>query len=244
MKMNIEEAIENLDQLEDESLYRKESYEYAENQEIVENIEDLKADLRLVGDEVGYEEEIPGLDGLSREDMKSKERIEDIKRSAEQLREREQKAPLEEGKKKMHEAVESAVVEIEIYQLSADAPWRFRDLQDGQKIDFAQYESVWKGTMAEKGQSIEAQLEIIYEKFNCNHPKDFKGHSLSVSDVVAVDHQLYYCKDIGFEKMKLEKDKEHDVLVSALQKEKQRPKKRSLLVDVDSGKNYGRERKI
>jgi len=34
--MNIEEALENLDQLEDESIYRDDSREYAENQEIIE----------------------------------------------------------------------------------------------------------------------------------------------------------------------------------------------------------------
>ena len=33
--MNIEEALENLDQLEDESIYRDDSCEYAENQEII-----------------------------------------------------------------------------------------------------------------------------------------------------------------------------------------------------------------
>ena len=136
--MNIEEALENLDQLEDESIYRDDSCEYAENQEIIAHIEDLKEELHQVGDEVGYEEEIPGLDGISREDMKSDERIEEVKRSAEQLREREQKAQLQDVKKEMGEVIAAAIVEVEIYQLSEDAPWRFRDLQAGQKIDFDQ----------------------------------------------------------------------------------------------------------
>ena len=92
--------------------------------------------------------------------------------------------------------------------------------------------------------TIDAQLENIYEKFNCNRPKDFQGHSLSVSDIVAVDRQLYYCKDIGFEKMKLVKGKENDVLVSAAQQEKQRPKKRSLRVELSNGKGCERERDL
>ena len=33
-----------------------------------------------------------------------------------------------------------------------------------------------------------ASLEDIYTRFNIDHPKDFKGHSLSVSDVVVL-HQ-------------------------------------------------------
>ena len=118
--MNIEEALENLDQLEDESIYRDYSREYAENQEIIAHIEDLKEELHQVGDEVGYEEEIPGLDGISREDMKSDERIEAVKRSAEQLREREQKAQLQDVKKEMGEVIAAAIVEVEIYQLSGD----------------------------------------------------------------------------------------------------------------------------
>ena len=137
--MNIEEALENLDQLEDESIYRDDSCEYAENQEIIAHIEDLKEELHQVGDEVGYEEEIPGLAGISREDMKSNARIEEVKRSAEQLREREQKAQQQDVKKEMGEVIAVAIVEVEIYQLSADAPWRFRDLQAGQKIDFYHY---------------------------------------------------------------------------------------------------------
>ena len=112
--MNIEEALENLDQLEDESIYRDDSCEYAENQEIIAHIEDLKEELHQVGDEVGYEEEIPGLAGISREDMKSNARIEEVKRSAEQLREREQKAQQQDVKKEMGEVIAAAIVEVEI----------------------------------------------------------------------------------------------------------------------------------
>ena len=125
--MNIEEALENLDQLEDESIYRDDSREYAENQEIIAHIEDLKEELHQVGDEVGYEEEIPGLAGISREDMKSNARIEEVKRSAEQLREREQKAQQQDVKKEMGEVIAASIVEVEIYQLSSDAPWRFQE---------------------------------------------------------------------------------------------------------------------
>ena len=65
---------------------------------------------------------------------------------------------------------------------------------------------------------------------------------MSVSDIVAVDRQLYYCKDIGFEKMKLVKGKETDVLVSVAQQEKQRPKKRSLRVERNESRGKGMER--
>lgn len=43
------------------------------------------------------------------------------------------------------------------------------------------YDSVYKGTL-EPGMT----LESLFEKFNVDRPEDFKGHSLSVSDVVVV----------------------------------------------------------
>lgn len=48
-------------------------------------------------------------------------------------------------------------------------------------------------------------LEDIYTRFNINHPHDFKGHSLSVSDIVVL-HQngqdtAYYVDSIGFKEL-------------------------------------------
>lgn len=45
-------------------------------------------------------------------------------------------------------------------------------------------------------------LERLYEKFNIGIPEGFRGHSMSVSDVVAVKKDgkitCYYCDRIGF----------------------------------------------
>ena len=48
-------------------------------------------------------------------------------------------------------------------------------------------------------------LEDIYTRFNIDHPKDFKGHSLSVSDVVVL-HQngqdtAHYVDSFGYKKV-------------------------------------------
>lgn len=45
-------------------------------------------------------------------------------------------------------------------------------------------------------------LERLFVKFNTNHPADFKGHSLSVSDVVELDGKHYYCDSFGYEEIK------------------------------------------
>lgn len=48
-------------------------------------------------------------------------------------------------------------------------------------------------------------LDKLFEKFNVNHPSDFKGHSMSVSDVVAVrgkkNWHWYYCDSFGWEEI-------------------------------------------
>ena len=48
-------------------------------------------------------------------------------------------------------------------------------------------------------------LDWIYEKFNINHPKDFYGHSLSVSDIIVFQRDsvvcCYYVDSIGFKKV-------------------------------------------
>ena len=53
----------------------------------------------------------------------------------------------------------------------------------GLAVDRANYELVYTASLA-PGTS----LDDIFTRFNIDHPKDFKGHSLSVSDVVVL-HQ-------------------------------------------------------
>ena len=48
-------------------------------------------------------------------------------------------------------------------------------------------------------------LEDIYRRFNMDHPEDFKGHSLSVSDVVVLHGNgadaAWYVDSIGFKEL-------------------------------------------
>lgn len=55
-------------------------------------------------------------------------------------------------------------------------------------------------------------LEDIYREFNIDKPEEFKGRSLSVSDVVEVTNDqgnaaFYYCDNIGFKKIEFEPEK-------------------------------------
>ena len=67
----------------------------------------------------------------------------------------------------------------------------------GNVVDKANYELVYSAELT-PGTS----LEDIYTRFNIDHPKDFKGHSLSVSDVVVL-HQngqdaAHYVDSFGY----------------------------------------------
>ena len=51
------------------------------------------------------------------------------------------------------------------------------------------YELIYVGELSELQEQTEGEmLEAIYEKFNIDHPEDYRGYSLSVSDIVAL-HQ-------------------------------------------------------
>ena len=67
----------------------------------------------------------------------------------------------------------------------------------GLAVDPANYAQIYTAPL-ESGMSLEG----IFERFNLDHPKDFKGHSLSVSDVVVL-HQngqdtAHYVDSIGY----------------------------------------------
>ena len=91
-----------------------------------------------------------------------------------------------------------------IYQLKpgdATRDYRFEPLDairnNGLSVKPENYELVYTAPLTEQD-----SLESIYTRFNIDHPADFKGHSLSVSDIVVL-HQdgkdtAHYCDRFGF----------------------------------------------
>lgn len=64
------------------------------------------------------------------------------------------------------------------------------------KFNINDYKEVYEGEL--EGSSNYAVLEKLFEIFNINHPKDFRGHSLSVSDIVVLDGGYWYCDSHGW----------------------------------------------
>lgn len=67
--------------------------------------------------------------------------------------------------------------------------------------DFENYDAVYSGTL-DCADSTNVMLENLYTRFNLDHPKDFTGRSVSVSDVIALRQNgivsYYYVDSVGF----------------------------------------------
>ena len=94
-----------------------------------------------------------------------------------------------------------------ILQLKPDAPaeLRFCSLQALPQPPFpGNYDTIYTGQIA-CTQEQTATLEQLFELFNRNPPGDFTGHSLSVSDIVALKQagvvSYHYCDSIGFQEL-------------------------------------------
>ena len=119
-------------------------------------------------------------------------------RSTEQAQEEVKTAP---------EAAEQNKDTFSIYQLKRGDETRDlrfepydRLIATGHSVDAANYDLIYTADL-----TPDMTLGSIWETFNIDHPKDFKGHSLSVSDVVVL-HQngqdtAHYVDSIGYKEV-------------------------------------------
>ena len=97
-------------------------------------------------------------------------------------------------------------MEFKIYQLinSRETDYGFMGWNIAKKHGFkiSDYQEVYSGEREKKG-----ILDNLFKEFNLYHPADFRGHSLSVSDVVALkepenDYWYWsYCDSWGWEEI-------------------------------------------
>lgn len=77
--------------------------------------------------------------------------------------------------------------------------------QHSPNVDCKIYDKVFEGDINCNN------LESIYRKFNLDHPADYVGRSLSVSDVVevkdseSIEPGFYFCDDFGFKEVQFDK---------------------------------------
>lgn len=71
---------------------------------------------------------------------------------------------------------------------------------NGEDVRKSWYNEVYSGEVDPKN-SIMTTLEKLFYIFNRCHPSDFRGHSISMSDVVYLDGKYYYCDSFGFKEL-------------------------------------------
>lgn len=96
----------------------------------------------------------------------------------------------------------------EIFQITDEADNKhdiiFESLNNLHKrsfpVDSRNYKSVYTGILREN-----EDLEDLFEKFNVDHPEDFHGRSMSVSDVIVITEdsisRAYYVDSFGFKEV-------------------------------------------
>lgn len=80
------------------------------------------------------------------------------------------------------------------------SPWRrVRDI-----FDFNNYKEVWDCDFEKDISPIPStnnnwNLDEIFKVFNINHPLGYHGHSLSISDIVKLGDEYFFCDSFGWE---------------------------------------------
>ena len=96
-------------------------------------------------------------------------------------------------------------MQYKIYQLkdTRNTNYAFCSWKEAKEMfSIDDYKEVYSGNMAQLH-----ILEELFEIFNLRHPEDFRGHSMSVSDVVALKKPdkdywyWYYCDERGWEEI-------------------------------------------
>ena len=94
-----------------------------------------------------------------------------------------------------------------IFQINEDTKgkaYRFMGMDyavsHGMRIDASDYNFVYSGQMTD-----DDTLDRLYERFNIEHPGDYTGHSLSVSDVIVLQEEqgmkAYYVDSFGYREL-------------------------------------------
>ena len=137
------------------------------------------------------------------------------------------------------------MTEFSIYQINTDRDNNrvcflgldsLERFQHSKEVDPALYDRVYDGKLDCNS------LETIYEKFNIDHPADYKGRSLSVSDVVEIRESdtlnpgFYFVDSIGFKSISFDKSlckeptQAHETRISVLLVE---PDRYPRMIEID-----------
>ncbi|OCZ50864.1 YodL domain-containing protein [Dehalobacter sp. TeCB1] len=93
------------------------------------------------------------------------------------------------------------MIEFKILQANREAPFKFRGFDDNKPpkgFNLNYYSEVYNGTTDGNGHDV---LDKLYGIFNLSPPNDFKGHSLSISDIVILNGEYWFCDSSNWMKI-------------------------------------------
>ena len=146
---------------------------------------------------------------LDMEDMEAHPGMYGIERTEwDMMRGIDPQAKLQEAEKRFLESPQDAYL---IYQIKTDGAYcdfRFEGTeylkQHGIEIDRSNYDAIYTGKLPAGGDTSKHLNDLFYT-FNLDRPADFQGHSLSVSDIVALKQNgvisCHYVDTVGFKEV-------------------------------------------
>ena len=126
---------------------------------------------------------------------------------------------LSKGEMLGNSQVESSPLKnVRIWQLKTDSDLELRFRGYDEVLNVSGEPSKNNYDVVFDGQLETNDLESIYTKFNIDHPSDFKGHSLSISDVVELydesSSEFHYVDQFGFKAIEFEdRPQEHSMTI-------------------------------
>ena len=126
---------------------------------------------------------------------------------------------LSKGEKLGNPLVESSPLKsVRIWQLKTDSDLELRFRGYDEVLNVSGEPSKNNYDVVFDGELETNDLESIYTKFNIDHPSDFKGHSLSISDVVELYDEsssaFHYVDQFGFKSIEFEdQPQEHSMTI-------------------------------
>lgn len=128
------------------------------------------------------------------------------------------------------------VMQIKIYQINSERDknqvkyWGLDSLhqfQNSSEVDASIYDNVFDADMDEMS------LEEIFDRFNHEKHPLYRGHSLSVSDVVVNEEGAFFCDSLGYQKIKFDESKtqKSDNLIKVLYVE---PHRKPFVTEIEN----------
>ncbi len=93
-----------------------------------------------------------------------------------------------------------------LFQVKKDLSWDYGFMglsmmeSLGLEVDLSNYDLVYEDDI-EIDTRFENVLDELFRIFNVAHPKDYRGRSMSVSDIIEIHGHYYYCDSYGWEKV-------------------------------------------